>query len=891
MKFLGSTRKTAPVVIAGAVGILAPMTAGAQTVDSAPQTTAQLSPSAIEDIIVTARKREEPLQKVPISISAYSGGDLDKMGIRNLQSLYEQTPSLKVSVDSANPNYFNVTLRGQRPAGDVVTVANDSPTSVYVDNTLYARNNGLNGTLFDIESLQIYRGPQGTLFGRNTTGGAIVYAHVQPQPDFGGYARLDLGNYNRRNVEGAINVPLTDDLAMRVSGSLARRDGWEKNYFPGGISFGNEHQDALLASIKWQPDATTSILLRGSYSYENSDAVQPHVYKYNGLVSTAQVFTQTPLPQGVSPVACATACAYTDPFKGNVVWPVGTWANLTNAQIPDWWSTASEGTANGQVKTYVASVDIQKKLGKFDVNLFYAFKRTTSSSTSNGAGGGLIFLANPNQNIGPVNNDAHQAELTLNSKWFDDRLLLTTGAFFFHEADGGLGNGGITTRYTAAGVPINVILADLTGTTGKNLSYAAYGQATYSIFDRLRFTAGVRYSVDVRDGHQQAFTTTRAFSPNFTDGAVISRVCNLQGIIPSTGLFGRLPNDACARELHQKFEKPTYTFSLDFDLTPQTMLYLTTRSGYRSGVINLRALIPQLLQTLPETVTDYEAGVKSTFKIAGAPGRLNLSAYYTDLRNKQVSQAYTFYGAPGLCQPPFPNVTPSNPNGDITQCPAGTTIGNAGILVNAKKAKIMGVEFEGTLNPFPSLLLSASGSYTYSDLTDFKFDIPAGYAQVINGVTVIGPAAGIDLSGTSTGGISPWQVSANATYKLPIRAIGNLKLGSVSYNIGWSWRSDQNVNSTFYNHDLIYRGYSLFNMRLDIRDVGNTGIDVGLYASNVFDKKYCSPTDLGAQFQNAGLRTLTFGNTYDGNPADQVGVYSCRPGPPRMFGMQLSRKF
>src|ERR1700760_4677396 len=210
---------------------------GAGAVPSLAQTSGQTaSVSGLETVIVTARKRTENAQQVPISITAFNQDELSKLNVLTLQDLKTVSPSVYVQPTAFRQDTLNVTIRGQRnfdspSGGGNPGLAFDTASAVYKDGVYYARAVGLGGSLFDVDSLEVLKGPQGTLVGRNTTGGAILYESRQPGQEFGGYVQGTLGDYGRAGVPGAVDISLSDTLFARVALNVDNQRGYISNHY------------------------------------------------------------------------------------------------------------------------------------------------------------------------------------------------------------------------------------------------------------------------------------------------------------------------------------------------------------------------------------------------------------------------------------------------------------------------------------------------------------------------------------------------------------------------------------------------------------------------------------------------------------------------------------
>ena len=254
----------------------------------------------LEKVVVTARKREEDEQVVPISITALSQDDLDKLNVKTIEDLKYVSPSVYIAPTTFRQDTLNITIRGQRnfdapSGGGNPGLAFDTASAVYKDGVYYARALGLTGSLFDLDTVQVLKGPQGTLVGRNTTGGAILYNSRDPGPDFGGYVQATVGDYARAGLQGAVNIPLTDTLFLRVALNSENQKGYIANYFFDPQSGRRNTQAAMgfkklagVFSAKWQPDDSFSLVVRADISSEHDTGSTYHDLGYFvGTVASA----------------------------------------------------------------------------------------------------------------------------------------------------------------------------------------------------------------------------------------------------------------------------------------------------------------------------------------------------------------------------------------------------------------------------------------------------------------------------------------------------------------------------------------------------------------------------------------------------------------------------
>jgi iron complex outermembrane receptor protein len=288
--------------------------AAAPSADAAGQST------EFDAVIVTARKRDEAAQTVPISIDVFDQAAIDRLGIQTFEDLRYSAPSVYAAPSTFRQDTLNITIRGQQNF-QTTGLQFDTSASVYVDGVYYARPVGLTGSLFDTADVQVLKGPQGTLVGRNSTGGAILYDTKQPTSNFGGYASTTLGDYGRQDFQGAINVPLSETLFVRGSFSSSRERGYVRNYFSDPATgytnttpgMGYRRTAGQLA-IKWVPTSDFSLLVRAKKSDEHYTGVAYHDLGY---------FVGTTLAAAGRPSICnipGTCTGFTD-LLGHVITP------------------------------------------------------------------------------------------------------------------------------------------------------------------------------------------------------------------------------------------------------------------------------------------------------------------------------------------------------------------------------------------------------------------------------------------------------------------------------------------------------------------------------------------------------------------------------------------
>ena len=856
------------------------------------------------EIIVTARKRDESIQTVPIAITAFTQRDLEDKGVQSIFDLRYVTPSLSVQADTFRQDTINVTIRGLRnfPSDGIQF---DTAAAVYVDGVYYARTQGLTGTLFDIDRVQVLKGPQGTLIGRNSTGGALLYTTREPENEFGGSVKLTGGDYGRRDAELILNMPLMDKVAVRAAMAHSETGGYIKNnYFNPATGERNDtpalgaRKTAGLFSLKIQPDDTLKIVLRA-----NLDGEQDTGTSYHNIG-----FFEGTVPSLGRPSICnipGTCNQFID-LNGRVIAPyysnvatrtVNTDPRAYNSALAalfrqqnDFWSTeqALNGYNRGNFRTYSATVD--KDFGDVALKVVGGIRdvETFGFSSSRGTGYNTFqrYYQDPDYN-------AYTVDANLTGDSFADTLTWTAGFFYFNES---AHNQGSDTYLFSVNQPSpqpvvgrQITETDLTRNSGQNISYAGYAQATYKIRPDLRFTAGVRYSVDEREAliatqsrRFPATPATTATVPNsvFDPGTFVLNGISYTGITRSCGLTDAngvlLPVTQCAFQVNKTYHKPTWTLSLDYDLAAGTMVYATARKGYKSGAINSGATSPLNTVAGPENVQDYELGLKSDFRIGGVPFRTNVAAYLTDYRNIQVQVAL-----PNIIFASAPGTGAGGGTGPCTQAAFNSGqcsgVSTDQVSLNAKSAEVYGGEWDITAQPLPELTLRWNGSYLHAYYKDFTFTPPPGYLQ---------PATSSNLSGTPFA-LPQWAMNAAATYSLAGERLG-LPVENLSLNVNWYWQGHTLADLKPYNAAQKARGYSFTGVRLTADHIMGTTASISTFVTNLFNKAACQ-AEPGGTGGGAGVLNSNPNSTF-GVPGTS-GIVQCVPLPPRMFGVTLKYAF
>lgn len=542
-------------------------------VGTAQPTLAQESRRALEEVVVTARKQEESIQSVPVAVTAMSADQLAATSTFTVNALAKATPSLNITVGAGDPNSSVVALRGQVQNDTLLTL--DPSVGIYLDDVYLGHSVGSNLDLFDMDRVEILAGPQGTLYGRNTTGGAIklISKKADPSAGYTGYISQAFGNYDNSRTEAAANIPLIEDvLAMRVALMHHERDGYGIYNIVDPITQDvlkrhearDKNADGARLNIVYHATDRLSFTLAGDYS----DTRNGGDFRYN-------------MPGEIRLDASTYVRSTDNHFRAN-----SNFANFADARVRGGSLTADYG---------FDFVDFKMIYAYRDVDTGYGADIDGTSSVD-------VFA-----NSILYKNVAQQSlELQLTGSSFDDRLSWVAGLYWFDEE-----GTDISTSY--AGTYTNQNMRVVGGRV-ESTSISPYVHTAYNFLDDFTLTVGVRYTEDEKGFRGQAYNPPQA---QFPAGRCIYD--GLPDPSPSTCFFDQ----------EKDWDNISYTVGIDWQITPDIMVYLKRNTGYRSGGQNLRGYDQITQQPFDEeTIGDWEVGVKST--LLDQRLRLNASAYRSE---------------------------------------------------------------------------------------------------------------------------------------------------------------------------------------------------------------------------------------------------------------------
>ena len=783
------------------------------------------------DIVVTARRVDEKLRDVPVAVAAFGGKALAEQRIASESDLQMATPGLTVRSTSSS-NQLNYSIRGQ----SVDSFSYSSPAVVAYFNSV--PTGGTTATsFFDLESIQVLKGPQGTLFGRNATGGAVLYQAAKPTDKFEGYITAGYGSYSNREVEGALNLPITDGVAIRLSGKTQQRDGFQHDLV----------SDTMLGSVDDKVGRISVLIKPTGSGFENDFEYQRGVY---GGYSTGLKIMNANGVNGAPSTYINPGNNAVTPLNGNAVY------GSIGADYP---SIVAMGNASPAIQAFLSKYHItgvgslltaqaNGTIGFYDVaeennNAHHATQDFVSNTTSYKLGDSAtiknIFGYNrvysvdntsitgspfgqlqigvpygvPSSSAGGYNGGYSYGtkqwsdELQIAGTAFDGKLKYVAGLFISDSKDynriplslmGDISNCTAVSAANPVGAP-PVALACGAGFAGSydfqqdDKSKAAYAQLSYEVLPKVNFSAGARITKD-----------------------------DISISYPDAGGINALTLDP----LSKSATKPSWLVGIDYKPTNELMVYFNQRGSWRTGGFNGTAPGVNALGTgpgsnpesfNPETTYDFELGAKYSGRLFDVPTVLNIAIYDQEINNVQRS--------------PYQ--------------------GLSAVAVNVPHAQVRGLELDGSIRP--TTWLQIGGALTY---TDAKY---TQNAAIFEGTTFyFGPY-----------GDTP-KYSGSAYFRAATDLPGDkgeLVLRGEIYTQSSFFYSNL-ANTTAPGTQL--SGYSLVNARAEWNKIFGSQVSLSAYVNNLTNKQYYTG--------GISLSSVT-------------GANDALPGAPRMYGFEIGVKF
>lgn len=629
----------------------------------------------IETITVTAQKRSESVQEVPIAISAYDAKRLEETGFDGFEDLENMTPGLQLG------NFGPVTFVNLRGIGNENTTAGGDPgVALHYDGVYLGRPVAFLFSAFDSERVEVLRGPQGTLYGRNATGGSINYITRKPEDEFGAEADFTVGNYEMFRGRAAVNVPISDGISARVVGFFEERDGFTEN-LSGGPNPNDASNWGLRGHLSFDIADSGSLLLSANYVSSGGVGTKPELREaYMGTT------VSPPRPLGGPPGFAFSGGPPSGVPGGNIY--IDADGNVPVNDLRP-FREATDADLSSDLEFLLISATFEYDFGPVALKSITGYAESSYSSLqdqdhSELALAHLLLLESSEQ-------FTQEVQLLSNT---DSPFQWIAGAYLFNE-NASRRSQFFEGRFDVFADVFNVPAGwDIDGDV-ETTSYAFFAQASYELSDQFSLTGGIRYSNDKKSGENRGF------------------------------IFAGAPY---AAPVEDQWDEVTYKAVVNYQPTPDILLYGSFSTGYRSGGIN-QAVNPINENALyePETVDAFEIGFKST--LLDRRLQLNISAYHNDYSQLQ----FQVFGATG---------------------PAA---------FNASGATVKGIEVEMLATPTNGLTIDLGASYN-----DSEFD-----EQIV---------AGQQLGGNQVQRTPEWTFNIGATQEFDLGDRGMLRIrGDFAY--------------------------------------------------------------------------------------------------------------
>jgi iron complex outermembrane recepter protein len=611
----------------------------------------------LDEVVVTARRRSEALQDVPVSVAVLNASALETEGVHTEADLELTIPGL-VILSGNNNNELNYVMRGES-----VDAYSGSPPGVqpYIDEVPFPVQSST--AFYDLNNVQAVKGPQGTLFGRNSTGGAVLFETQSPTNEFGGYASVQYGNLDRLITEAAVNLPLVSDrLLIRLAGTVTSGGAYVRNLYDGSM-LGDKEERSGRITIEARPiDNLTNLTTIQLGHTTGTDA--PNTAYYTVPCGQPSGFNSCTYSPANQPFFSNLLSGKLFPgYPSGYVYPGG-FATLEAFQRSQGTYVIDQnaGFRHDLENDFIinkTTFDLAKDLSI--KNIFgYSFAKNQIGYDTDYSPYPIVQMYSPSALVEGLaeptetsTTTTYSDELQLTGEAFESRLNYLVGVFFIDSTEAyfsplWLGDINASVAYQA---------------TTDDKSYAGFTQETYKLTDQLNLTVGGRYTVE--------------------------RVNMVQG---EESIFG------VGNPQHDTEDKPSWTVSLDYHFNNDFMVYATTRGSWRRGGFNpfnpptatptTAAQSPGGNFFLPETIRDVEGGFKLNTHVVGMPLQANVAVYNSWITDIQKT-AYTVI--------------------------AGTV---SSATINVPKSRIWGIETDANIRPVDWLRLGGAASYTDARFTD-----------------------------------------------------------------------------------------------------------------------------------------------------------------------------
>lgn len=837
--------KTLLALSASAIAVAAASPALAQSAPAQPAQGAAAQPAPesnqVETLVVTAEKREQSLQDVPVAVTAFTSAKRDIEGITSIQDFVNFTPGMNYSGTD------RVSLRG---AGrNTFYIGNDPGVAEYTDGFYSASSSELFKSPLFVDRTEILRGPQGTLYGRNAIGGAINVISARPAKEFSGEVRGMYGNYDHYRAEGVVSIPLTDSLRIKLGGSKEKADGFIDNIGSGNKG-GSINRTYFEGQIEGELGDKTSFWLR--YSRSSWDDTTGVGDRWSNLVTPYD----TALPFGpIGQLVTNPQYGYTTPNPG------ASDPYVQNTNRPGYGQLRGNHLITFQLTRDLGFADLKYIGGYQQYNYqtggdYDATSRTSPITVAGVPGVFVDYTTDFNEHKKYYSN-----EIDLTSKG-DDALQWILGLYQYHEKYQQriqLGDPQqaqlATPMYFLSASPLTLLPAaanpsrDFVDQNASLVSdsYAVFGQATYKFNDQWSLTGGLRYTNDKKSGEESQRLIL--YSPAGPFGPVLG---GLYAFDVSSDMDPNTPGVQNFRHLSDSWDAVTGTLDVNWTPDADTLVYGKYSRGYKSGGFLLGTLAP-VPEAKQEGVNAYEIGLKKTIRHELL---LNAALFYNDYSNLQLN---------------------------VAQLNAAKTA-TASDFVNVN-ARAYGLELEAIWQPVRNLQFNASYGYLNTRITKgCCFFDPADPSAQLPGAHPVGAPAvlnGVSIQSQDITG-SPLYQSPKNKFAINGNYTFNFEPGDLILSATYTW-TDKTIYQPFGNDPAFsVPAYGTADFRAIWNDAAKRYSLIG-FVKNAFDQK--GYTSTGSTNPTAAWGLGASGLYQDGVAITRGLIL------PRTYGLEVQYRF
>lgn len=747
----------------------------------------------IEEVIVTAQKIEESLQDTPVSVAAFSQDDLEQIGVSEARDVAKYTPNLTMRKQTASQDNYAVAIRGMSSGETALAI--DPTVGIYHDGVYIARSTGAAFDIVDLQRIEVLRGPQGTLFGRNTIGGAINIITQKPKGEFAFKQGVTYAARDSRRYHTTIDTPAFGNFAAKLSFLRTAYDGEYRSLYTGG-QLGQGESNAVRLAVNWTPSETFAL----DYAYDKSDR--------QNNPNTQQLSFVRPLHANLGGAILKQAAAYADEDRISQLAVKNSESDVSHSDIDGHALTAEWDVSEQLTLKWIGSYrEWDSGTVATDFGSFPSDGSTVYDTSGRFVAGSGYFNPQPipaGELVATFDafrksaqrQQSHEFQFIGNT--LDGRLNYIAGLYYFEEKAEETNPqfftlpalfayppsvGGPPPAIPFGGFGADVFLArPFFAYETDNSSWAAFGQATYTFLTNLDVTLGVRYTEDEKET-----TLTNQFGASvqtFTDS--------------------------------DSWTKFNPSLTVDYRWNEQLSTYAKVATGYRSGGYNVRSSTEQDFRNPfdEEDVISYEIGWKSD--LLNRSLRLNGSIFYLEYSDRQIAQ---FAAGSG---------------------------GASTVIVNAGESNTTGLELEGVWQLTPGLRVIASYGYLdleYDEFVTGEVDRVTGFPTGVN--RDIADEANTNL-------YSPEQSGSLAVeYQFAPWSFGQLRLRADAY-----YTDEISFHPQFDLYDESDE-HHIVNARATLADIpmGSGTLKLSAWGKNLEDKEY---RDFGIDFGGLGIVTNTY---------------------------------